>query len=361
MLNIFNDSSLFLDTLEKADSLTRKRTSYVTLERAILLSWWCDLKTCKFCHMSKQNAPNAQKAKRKPWSILAEAELISRIGWDVEFLSSGYGAYTKGELRELTQMIAHVTGRPQWLNVGVPREGGLDFGDEVEGIIGSVETVGHIRREICPGKPISPIKKMLLEAKETDIKTGITIVLGLGEGVEDIPVLLDLVGELELDRITLYSLNPHDGTEMADTPPPASIYQAGVIALTRLAFPKIQIIGGTWIDQLPNIGLMLLAGANGITKYPLRLMFGNRHGKKVEEEVRFANRKLLGTFTDMDVLIGKKNLAKNRDPKSVFAYKRPEISKATLEKLDSFEERKNGMIASYIKEVRKSQSPGDRI
>jgi len=171
--------------------------------------------------------------------------------------------------------------------------------------------------------------------------------------VEDIQVLLDLICELELDRITLYSLNPHDGTAMADTPPPASIYQAGVIALTRLEFPKIQIIGGTWIDQLPNIGLMLLAGANGITKYPLFSMFGNRHGKKVEEEVRFANRTLLGTFTDMDVLIGKKNLEKERDPKSVFGYKSPEISEASIEKLASFEDRKNGMIASYITEVRK--------
>ncbi|MBU2560447.1 radical SAM protein, partial [archaeon] len=171
MLNIFNDTSLFLDTLKKADSLTRKRTSYVTLERAILLSWWCDVKTCKFCHMSTQNTGDPEKAKRKPWSILAEAELVKRIGWDVEFLSSGYGAYTKEELRELTQMIAHVTGRPQWLNVGVPPDG-LQFGSEVEGIIGSVETVGHIRKEICPGKPLPPIKKMLKEAKETGLKTG---------------------------------------------------------------------------------------------------------------------------------------------------------------------------------------------
>jgi biotin synthase-like enzyme len=251
-------------------------------------------------------------------------------------------------------MIAHVTGRPQWLNVGVPSKE-MKFGPEVDGIIGSVETVGKIRKEICPGKPLPPIKKMLLEAKESGLKTGITIVLGLGEKVGDVPTLLDLIGELELDRITLYSLNPHDGTEMADSPPPASIYQAGVIALTRLEFPKIQIIGGTWIDQLPNIGLMLLAGANGITKYPLRSMFGNRHGKKVEEEVRFTNRTLLGTFTDMDVLQGKEKIEKKRDPKHVFGYKRPEISKAALEKLNGFEERKNGMIESYIKEVEKNR------
>jgi hypothetical protein len=80
-------------------------------------------------------------------------------------------------------------------------------------------------------------------------------------------------------------------------------------------------------------------------------MFGNRHGKKVEEEVRFANRTLLGTFTDMDVLRGKKIIDKDSDPKHVFGYRRPEIKEAVLEKLNSFEDRKNGMVASYIKEV----------
>jgi biotin synthase-like enzyme len=353
MLSIFDDSSLFLDALKKADRLTRKHNEFVTLERAILLSWWCDVKNCKFCHMSTQNTGDPQKAKRKPWSILAEAELINRIGWDVEFLSSGYGAYSTGELKELTQMIAHVTKRPQWLNVGVLSGEELRFGDEVEGIIGSVETVGKTRKEICPSKPLGPIKKMLKEAKESGLRTGITIVLGLGEKVEDIPVLLDLIAELEIDRITLYSLNPHKGTEMGNSPPPASIYQAGVIALTRLEFPKIQIIGGTWIDQLPNIGLMLLAGANGITKYPVFSMFDNRHGKKVEEEVRFANRLLLGTFTDMDILEGKKAIDREKDPKSVFGYRRPKISEVAKEKLNRFKDRKQEMVESYISEVEK--------
>lgn len=352
MHGIFDDNSTFLDILKKADRLTRKNHDSVTLERAILLSWWCDRRDCKFCHMSTQNTKDPEKAKRKPWSILAEAELIDRIGWDVEFLSSGYGAYGFDELRTLVQMIAHVTGRAQWLNIGVSTEG-LRFGDEVAGIVGSVETVGKNREHICPSKPLEPIKKMLKETKEVGLKTGITIILGLGEEVEDISTLMDLILELGLDRITFYSLNPHEGTPLGNFPPPASIYQAGVIALTRLKFPKIQIIGGTWIDQLPNIGLMVLAGANGITKYPLFSMFGNRHGKKVEEEVKFANRRLLGTFTDMDVLTGKKVLEKERDLKFVFEYERPEISELARKKLASFEDRKDKMVENYIKEVEK--------
>ncbi|HEX7468556.1 MAG TPA: radical SAM protein, partial [Methanobacterium sp.] len=59
---------------------------------------------------------------------------------------------------------------------------------------------------------------------------------------------------------------------------------------------------GTWIDNLANIGPLILAGANGLTKFPLFKMFGTRYGKRVEEEVLWAGRKLQGTFTDLEIL-----------------------------------------------------------
>jgi len=142
-----------------------------------------------------------------------------------------------------------------------------------------------------------------MNAKELGFKTGITIILGLGENISKLEELFKLIEELELDRITFYSLNPHEGTYYENFPSPASLYQAFVIAKTRLAFPEIKIISGTWIDQLPNIGITLIAGANGITKFPLFSMFGNKYGRKVEEEVKYAGRKLKGTFTDVNKLL----------------------------------------------------------
>ncbi|MBI5252845.1 MAG: radical SAM protein, partial [Euryarchaeota archaeon] len=177
---------------------------------------------------------------------------------------------------------------------------------------------------------------------------GITIILGLGEGIEDLPALFELIRKLSLDRITFYSLNPQDGTSYEDQPPPSSIYQSGVIALTRLNFPEIEIIGGTWIDQLPNIGLMLLAGANGITKYPLFSMFGNRYGKKVEEEVKFANRKLLGTFSDLDVLRGIKKLGKERMPNYVCKKKKPKITDEAAEKISEMKKEIDAAVEEYV-------------
>jgi biotin synthase-like enzyme len=280
----------------------------VNLERAILLSWWCDKGNCSFCYMSKQkkNVQDKDKGRRRRSSILAEALLLKRIGWRVAFLSGGYGAYNLKEIKELTQHIKKTIGEPTWLNLGVlSRKEMNPFVGAIKGVVGSVETVNEgLRKKICPGKPLEPIKSMFKDAEDLGLKKGMTIILGLGEKIEDLQTLLDFVGDNKIDKITVYSLNPHAGTPLYDHPPPASLYQAGVIASLRLKFPSLKIVAGTWIDQLPNIGVVLLAGANGITKYPLYRMFGNRYGKKVEEEISFAGRKVVGTFTDMSRLNG---------------------------------------------------------
>ena len=301
---IFSNPGLLLEKIKEADVLTRRiHGTEVSLQRAIFLSWWCDKADCKFCYMStqKEKIPEPVKARRKLARIYAEAEVCRALNFDIEFLSGGYGSFSIEEIKSIAERICEITSKPTWLNVGVldKKELGI-LGKEVEGIVGAVETINDkIRIELCPSKPLKPIEKMLKEAKDLGFKTGMTIILGLGEKVHDLPRLFSFIRKNDVDRIIYYSLNPHKGTPLKDYPSPASLYQAGVIALTRVEFPEIEIIGGTWIDQLSNIGIMLLAGANGITKYPFLAMFGNRYGRKLEEEVKFAGRKLKGTFTDM--------------------------------------------------------------
>ena len=36
-----------------------------------------------------------------------------------------------------------------------------------------------------------------------------------------------------------------------------------------IEFPHLEIITGTWIDNLANTGPLILSGANGVTKFPL--------------------------------------------------------------------------------------------
>lgn len=306
-----------LDLLEKSNKVTLKEHGdRITLERAIFLSWWCNKGDCAFCYMSSQKPKITEpdRARRNVNSIFAEAELVRRIGWNIEFLSGGYGSFTTQEIKGISERIHSITGKPAWLNVGITRE--LDvYGDEIVGITGAVETANpELHDKICPSKSLEDVVEMLELAGDLGFKKAITIILGLGEKPEDLKYLFDLIGDVGIDRVIFYSLNPHKDTPYANTPQPASLYYAGTVAATRIKYPKLEIIAGTWIDNLANIGPLILAGANGVTKFPLFKMYGSNYGRRVEEEVRWSGRKLEGSFTDLDLLTRGENLDPEMEP-----------------------------------------------
>jgi biotin synthase-like enzyme len=307
LMNLVNKINNFeiLDLIQKADKITlAEHGKQITLERAIFLSWWCDKGDCLFCYMSSQKSKikDPLKARRNINSILAEAELCRRTNWKIEFLSGGYGSFSNKEIKKISEKIYSITGEPVWLNIGITKDIGT-YGNEVAGITGAVEVANpDLHHKICPSKSLEDIAEMLEIAGELGFKKAITIILGLGETPEDLIYLHKMIDDLKIDRITFYSLNPHKETSYENTPPPASLYYAGVVAATRIKFPKLKIITGTWIDNLANIGPLLLSGANGLTKFPLFKMYGTRFGKRVEDEVYWAGKELIGTFTDLDVL-----------------------------------------------------------
>jgi biotin synthase-like enzyme len=306
-MNLINKIQNFeiLDLMQEAGKITlAKHGNKITLERAIFLSWWCDKGDCLFCYMSSQKPKikEPQKARRNVNSILAEAELCRRTDWKIEFLSGGYGSFSTGEIKDISQKIYGITGEPVWLNIGITKD--LEaYGEEIAGITGAVEVANpDLHDKICPSKSLEDITEMLEVAGELGFQKAITVILGLGETPEDLKYLWDMIKNVGIDRVTFYSLNPHKETVYENEPQPASLYYAGVVAATRIKFPKLKIITGTWVDNLANIGPLLLSGANGLTKFPLFKMFGTRYGKRVEEEVLWAGRELTGTFTDFDRL-----------------------------------------------------------
>jgi biotin synthase-like enzyme len=294
-----------LDLMEKANEITlQEHGPHITLERAIFLSWWCDKGDCAFCYMStqKSNIKNPQTARRKVDAILAEAELCRRMGWNIEFLSGGYGSFSTSEIKSIAHKIYDITKKPVWLNIGITQD--IEkYGEEIEGITGAVEMANpEKQKKVCPSKSIEEISNMLEIAEGLGFKKAITIILGLGETISDLKYLFEIIHDLKIDRIIFYSLNAHKNTPFENYPQPASLYYAGVVAATRIKFPKLEIICGTWIDNLANMGTLILSGANGLTKFPLFKMFGTSYGKRVEEEVYWSGRKLKGTFTDFDRL-----------------------------------------------------------
>ena len=303
------ESNIF-DLIKDANELTLKRHGrLVTLERAVFLSWWCDKGDCAFCYMStqKNKIKDPTKARRNINNIYAEAEMCKRLDWNIEFLSGGYESFTIQEIKEISSTIKDITGDGVWLNTGITNELS-EFGSEIKGITGAVEVANpKIHNNVCPSKSLEDISDMLDTAGDLGFKKAITIILGLGEKLDDVEYVIDYISEHKIDRVIFYSLNPHKETIYADKSQPASFYYAQVVARVRLEFPEIEIICGTWIDNLANIGILILSGANGITKFPLFKMFGTKYGKRVEEEVKWAGRDLKGTFTDKNQLGSEKS------------------------------------------------------
>ena len=294
------DSNIF-DMIKKANEITLKNHGdLITLERAVFLSWWCDKGDCAFCYMStqKEKIKDPTKARRNIYNIYAEAEMCKRLDWNIEFLSGGYESFTTQEIKQIATTIKDITGDGVWLNTGITDDL-AEYGSEIKGITGAVEVANpQIHKRVCPSKKLEDINNMLDVAGDLGFKKAITIILGLGETLEDTSYIIDYIKEHKIDRVIFYSLNPHKETIYANSSQPASLYYAQVVAEVRLAFPDIEIICGTWIDNLANIGILILSGANGITKFPLFKMFGTKYGKRVEEEVKWAGRQLKGTFTD---------------------------------------------------------------
>ena len=298
------ESNIF-DLIKDANEITLKNHgNLITLERAIFLSWWCDKGDCAFCYMStqKNKIKDPAKARRNTNNIYAEAEMCKRLDWNIEFLSGGYESFTIPEIKNIASTIKDITGDGVWLNTGITTEL-EEFGSEITGITGAVEVANpKIHEKVCPSKKLDDISNMLDTANDLRFKKAITIILGLGETLEDVNYIIEYIKDHKIDRVIFYSLNPHKETIYANSSQPASLYYAQVVAQVRLAFPDIEIICGTWIDNLANIGILILSGANGITKFPLFKMFATKYGKRVEEEVKWAGRELKGTFTDKNQL-----------------------------------------------------------
>ena len=299
------DSLNLLDLIKKANDISlKKHSNTISLERAIFLSWYCDKGDCAFCYMStqKDKIQDPKKAKRRIPNILAEAEMCKRLEWNIEFLSGGYKSFKNDEIKNIASNIKKITSQSVWLNTGITNELEI-FDDEITGITGAVETANPtLHNKLCPSKPLEDISEMLDKSKSLKFKNAITIILGLGETIDDLDYLIQYIKDHKIDRVIFYSLNPHKETIFANSSAPSSLYYAQIVSTIRINFPKIEIICGTWIDNLANIGILILSGANGITKFPLFKMFGTRYGKRVEDEIKFTGRKIQGTFTDKNKL-----------------------------------------------------------
>ncbi|MBN2881331.1 radical SAM protein [Candidatus Woesearchaeota archaeon] len=266
--------------------------------RCIFLSWYCERGTCDFCFRStqKHKIENPVTARRSIPSVIAEAAMIRGFGWHLEFLTGGYGIYPFEEILRITKICSQVLGRKMWINLGVIEpEQLLMLKPYVEGIVSSLETLEPVlHKKVCPDKPIEPYLEMVKTAKEMGFKQSFTLVIGLNEKKEDYSYVHDLISTYKFERVTVYALRPVNGTPYTHGPDPLDL--AWWIAKIRTEFPTIEIIAGSAIYRIPEISLLLDAGANAFTKLPATNLFNTSDADKIYSEVEKSGRNLTSIF-----------------------------------------------------------------
>lgn len=286
----------------------------IGFERAIFFSWYCSIRDCKYCYMSTQDVEKT--ACRTVESLLAEVLICKHLGWDIGFISGGHRAFNTVKFKDLLEKINAVSGEKLWINVGALKKEEIEeFRPFIKGVIGAVETINpQIHDKICPSKPVSEMVDMFKAAKS--LQKGMTIILGLGEKKKDFTLLKKFIRENGITKIHFYSLNPQKGTIYENEKPISKEYHAWWIAKTRIAFPKMNIQAGIWVDRVKNVSTLLLAGANSISKFPSIKQFNSSYARTIEKQVCLSERKFLGSLTkipqiDWDKGISNLNIAQN--------------------------------------------------
>src|SRR3989344_3007583 len=276
----------------------------VYFERAIFLGWYCSKRDCSFCYMStiKHREKIVQKfARRTTESILAEVILCRILGWNLGFISGGHNLYKTEDFKELLNKINIVSGKRLWVNIGaLTKEELIEFKPYIKGVVGSIETINSkIHSIACPSKPIEPFEKMFDEARKLKIKSAMTIILGLGETINDFELLKEFIKKNHIMKIHFYGLNPQKNTVFENARPPTAEYQAEWIKKTRKEFPNMDIQCGIWLDRAEYISTLLNSGADSISKFPAIKKFGSREAKIIEDQAKKAGRNFKGTLTTL--------------------------------------------------------------
>jgi len=249
--------------------------------------------------MSTQN--ENKKAVRSAASLIAELLICKKLGWEIGFISGGINAFTQTKFEDTLKAMHEASKEKFWLNVGAISKQELEnYLPYTKGVVGSIETVNEeLHKKICPSKPIKPYLEMFDNALSLGLKTAITIIIGLGETIDDYPKLAELIQKYKISKIHFYGLNLQKGTIYENKQPPTEEYQAEWIQKTRNDFPEIDIQCGIWADRTDRIATLLKAGANSISKFPALKKFGAKESQEIEKQAELAGRKFLGTLTKL--------------------------------------------------------------
>ena len=180
--------------MDKTNAL--KTTSF---ERAIFFSWACKLEECcTYCYMSALPKEKRSNDKIRSFaSLLAETIITKKLGWDYGFLSGGIGVFSDEKIVELLEKTNKIMQEKIWINIGVlSKKQMILFKPYIKGVVGTIEVLDPaLHKKICPSKPIEPAEKMFEQAKELGLERAMTMIVGLGETINDFELLKKFISK----------------------------------------------------------------------------------------------------------------------------------------------------------------------
>lgn len=296
-----------MDTIAQAEAIYHKNfPNTVTFERAIFYSWGCSIKDCTFCYMSTQPKDKApESAVRSKSSLIAEALLCRELHWPIGFFSGGINAFTHESFLDILESLSITLNQKLWLNIGPVTEKKLQsYLPYVKGVVGSIETINpELHKKVCPSKPMKPYENMFLLADKYQLMKAMTFIVGLGETKDDFPLLTAFIKKYSITKIHIYGLNPIKGTPYENMNPPTNEQQAWWISQLRISFPLLDIQCGIWEDRIHYLPLLLKAGSNSISKFPMLRKFGSPICHQLLDEIKKSGRTFEGNITNIDAAL----------------------------------------------------------
>lgn len=253
--------------------------------RCIFFSWYCSKGTCTFCYRSTlKHKIRHDKHMRSMGSMLVEALFCKVFNWRIEFLTGGYQEdWVFSDIVTIAKNISLVLGEKIWVNIGALDKNQIEqLSPYLEGVCGSIESpVPRIHEKVCPDKPIQPYEEMFQNAE--NLRRSACFIYGLGDTDEDFQTWINFITKNKLDRITVYALKPVRGGAFTESPSVDSYVRW--IAKLRIALPQLEIIGGTNLRRSEEVGLLVQAGVNAITKFPATKQFATKKAHKIRQLV----------------------------------------------------------------------------
>lgn len=269
-------------------------------ERSIFINWSCGIADCKYCYLSTM-PKNDKNALRSPASICAEALVCKMMGWKVGYLTGGLRVESTSYLIDLIDRINEVLGEKVMMNFGPYHETEINkLESHISGMGSAIESFDEeLHNYICPSKPLKALERTLQVLKEKGLKKIITIILGMGEKMSDVDIVIEKINQYEITTLQLCFLKPQKDTPFENVPAPNPDYMAYWIAKVRIACPKINIKVALVDNRIEDLSLYLNAGANCFSRFMIFKDFNKPNAQALLDEAKKANRELLGRWKKM--------------------------------------------------------------